>query len=189
MNKVFADRGQRSRTVSVAPGDGCFCCGKQDHKCAQCKFKEYTCHGCGQQGHLKRLCHQVKGGKSSKPPKGPRIKTVETENDSDEEIATIGLVGHGNKPIYRLRSSWMVSHSVWSWTQVPVGAQLVAAHSAELGKAVRTGDLSAMLEQNAVVFGQELGELKGYTTSIHVEPRLDLGFVSHALFPMPCRAK
>ena len=68
-------------------------------QCAQCKFKEYNCRGCGQQGHLKRLCPQVKGGKSSKPPKGPRIKTVETENDPDEEIATIRLVGHGNKPI------------------------------------------------------------------------------------------
>ena len=35
-------------------------------------------------------------------------------------------------------------------------------------KAVRNGDLSGVLEQNAVVFNQELGE---YQTSIHVDPQ------------------
>ena len=48
------------------------------------------------------MCPKVKGGKSSKPPKRPKIKTVETENDPDEEIATIGFVGHGNKPYIKL---------------------------------------------------------------------------------------
>ena len=201
------------------------------------------------------MCPKVKGGKSSEPPKGPRIKTVETENDPDEEIATIGHVGHGNKPIQvefkldgqplcmeldtgasralisevtyrtlfkdRLLEVYTVQLRTYSGEMLKVAGEVKVVVSygnqeaklllivvegdgaslfgcswlqyfqlnwAEV-KAVRTGDPSAVLEQNAVVFGQELGELKGYTASIHVDPQARPWFCKPRPVPYAMQSK
>ena len=39
---------------------GCYRCGKTNHKADRCKFKEATCHGCGKKGHIKRVCRSRK---------------------------------------------------------------------------------------------------------------------------------
>ena len=54
---------------------------------------------------------------------------------------------------------------------------------------MRTGDLPDVLEQNAVVFGQELGELKGYTALILVDPQARPRFCNPRPIPYAMQSK
>ncbi len=36
--------------------EACFCCGKANHTRDKCKFRGYTCHNCGNIGHLQQVC-------------------------------------------------------------------------------------------------------------------------------------
>ncbi len=68
-----------------------------------------------------------------------------------EELLLVVVEGDGPSLFGR---NWL--HRIQlSWTEV---------------KAVRNGDLNGVLEANAEVFGKELGELKGYQASIHLDP-------------------
>ena len=56
-----------ARSQDSCLGKHLLCCGKPDHKKAQCKYKDYTCNNCDETGQLRRVC--------SKPPSGKPIKT------------------------------------------------------------------------------------------------------------------
>ena len=54
---------------------------------------------------------------------------------------------------------------------------------------MRSSDLLGVLEQNAAVFNRELGELKGYQASIHVDPQARPWFCKPRPVPYAMRAK
>ena len=118
VHKVTTDRGgQRSqRTVWVARGDGCFCCGKTDHKQAQCKFRTYTCNNCGQVGHLQRVCKKAKAGKPQTGNRESRQWQLMTLLKRLIPSVTWGMAAN----FCGLKLSWMASLYVWSWTQEPL---------------------------------------------------------------------
>ena len=64
--------------------NGCYRCGKPDHRAAQCPFRGAKCHNCGKQGHIRRMCRQPKKTQSPKGRQTPghQIKTVQ-EGDVD----------------------------------------------------------------------------------------------------------
>ena len=53
--------GTRSQKPSVL--QGCYCCGRSNHKPADGKFKNAQCHSCGKMGHIASVCRS----KSPKP--------------------------------------------------------------------------------------------------------------------------
>lgn len=48
VNFMAKKRKQGSQRTQVK----CFRCGKVNHKAHECRFKGFTCHGCGRKGHL-----------------------------------------------------------------------------------------------------------------------------------------
>lgn len=93
MNKI-SDRGQRLQcSETVARSNGCYCCGKADHRKAQCKFKDYTCNNCGLTGHLQRVCRKPRSRKPTKSQPAQKVKTVASDDPASEEVDTILQVG------------------------------------------------------------------------------------------------
>ena len=45
---------------------GCSACGRSNHKFEQCRYKEFTCHNCGQKGHLRYRCKESNSSSSRK---------------------------------------------------------------------------------------------------------------------------
>lgn len=93
MNKI-ADRGQRlQRSETVAHSNGCYCCGKADHRKVQCKFKDYTCNNCGLTGHLQRVCRKPRSRKPTKSQPAQKVKTVASDDPAGEEVDTTLHIG------------------------------------------------------------------------------------------------
>jgi len=237
VNKI-ADRGQRlQRSETVARSNGCYCCGKADHRKAQCKFKDYTCNNCGLTGHLQPVCRKPRSRKPTKSQPAQKVKTVASDDPAGEEVDTILHVGVprakplkvevklDGKPLsMELDTGASVSlvseatfRSLYKYRPIRQSGVRLRTYSGEmlkvvgemevlvsygdqqaelllvvvegdgaslLGrnwlqhirlnwaevKAVSNGDLQEVLEQNAAVFSCELGELKGFEASIHVDP-------------------
>ena len=98
------------------------------------------------------------------------VKVVVSYGNQEAKLLLVVVEGDGASLFGR---SWL-QHFQLNWAEV---------------KAVRTSDLSAVLEQNAVVFGQEQGELKGYTASIHVDPQARPRFCKPRPIPYAMQSK
>ena len=72
----------------------CYCCGKANHRYAQCPLKGLKCHNCGKVGHFKHVCRQPKKpvrAQGKQPPVQMRnahsVKlVVEASEESDGDV-------------------------------------------------------------------------------------------------------
>lgn len=86
------DKRQTGRRPSKERNEqgGCFCCGRTNHRKAECRFKEFKCKQCGMVGHLQAMCRSKKtaipGNQSkqrAKKTSGERQDFLEEENGVD----------------------------------------------------------------------------------------------------------
>ena len=79
----------------------CYRCGQANHKVNNCRFKEATCHACGNKGHLKKVCRtgkQPQRGQrqQQRQPTGTKRSTwidVEQEEDNTDNSVDIFTIG------------------------------------------------------------------------------------------------
>ena len=66
--------------LSTGPGEikQCYKCGQSSHRPTDCPYKSATCHGCGKQGHLKRMCRQTRNAPRELTRGGHPVKMVDT---------------------------------------------------------------------------------------------------------------
>ena len=78
--------------------EACYRCGLTNHKAADCRLKDATCHKCGRKGHIQRACRSggqpQKGGKFM-PRRREKTKWVnaepsEDDSDGSANVCTIG---------------------------------------------------------------------------------------------------
>ena len=64
----------------------CIRCGTAGHSAPDCHHKSSLCHGCQQQGHLKRVCQTLRKGKAKANVNKARAVAQAEEEDVNEEV-------------------------------------------------------------------------------------------------------
>ena len=61
----------------------CYRCGGNTHMAHNCFYKDQTCHHCGKQGHIQRVCRSKQQGNPKQATKNPEVHAVEVDVDVD----------------------------------------------------------------------------------------------------------
>ena len=67
--------------------DGCYRCGKTDHKVNNCKYESYSCRNCNEKGHLQIMCRKSK----SKSLKSNGSKSSGSKSKTSRRVMTVNL--------------------------------------------------------------------------------------------------
>ena len=78
-DRLYLVKGTTQRMQSIV----CYRCGS-NHRAAECRYKDLTCHSCGKQGHLSRVCRS----KTKKSQQSPPALMSETHQIQTEEAVT-----------------------------------------------------------------------------------------------------
>ena len=82
---------RRESSVGVATvrksNDGCYRCGKTDHKANNCKYENYSCRNCNEKGHLQIMCKKSK----SKSLKSNGSKSSGSKSKTSRRVMTVNL--------------------------------------------------------------------------------------------------
>ena len=92
-------KGQQSRKQT-----GCYCCGSQGHRIAECRFKDKSCRTCGKKGHLAKVCMSSGAQRLPNQRQSRPIRQVENEpggesEDSLEDIQVVKQIGGKMPPL------------------------------------------------------------------------------------------
>jgi hypothetical protein len=118
-NKVkFSKKAVNSKKAqSDKSGDKivCYCCGRNNHKRPECRFKDQKCTKCNLKGHLEVMCGKIPLNR--RPKKSTKHVTVETSgdvsgSDSDPSFSNVNVVDlHGLRgdTVKRKSDAWQIN--------------------------------------------------------------------------------
>ena len=58
--KFLSNKNKNSLTSSSSAGAICHSCGRNNHRRADCKFRNAICHSCGKVGHISKVCKSAR---------------------------------------------------------------------------------------------------------------------------------
>ena len=79
---------ESNKTIRAKPATTPYCyrCGGNTHMAHNCFYKDQTCHHCGKQGHIQRVCRSKQQGKPKQATKTPVEVDVDVDVDAYEDI-------------------------------------------------------------------------------------------------------